>query len=184
MRATCCSTWCPGLHPAASMKPHEHSGIRCGSDPSLRLFRSALHVVSHRRAVHHGLRPLAITSPPAEESNLHSAGAPLSLYVHVPFCASPCFYCGCNRVITRSHERAESICSVCIGRSRCRRSCFPARAPVEQLHFGGGTPTFLAMSRAWRSDGASRGQYFTLGDATQREFSIEIDPRTVTPETR
>src|SRR6187431_2335789 len=44
----------------------------------------------------------------AEASNLHSAGAPLSLYVHVPFCASPCFYCGCNRVITRDASRAEA----------------------------------------------------------------------------
>src|SRR5688572_17342122 len=44
----------------------------------------------------------------AQESNACSAGEPLSVYVHIPFCASPCFYCGCNRVITRSHDRAQA----------------------------------------------------------------------------
>ena len=68
----------------------------------------------------------------------------LSLYVHVPYCFSPCFYCGCNRIITRdlSHGRVPTW-SACSARSRCSAPLFDRDREVVQVHLGGGTPNFM-----------------------------------------
>ena len=107
-----------------------------------------------------------------------AAGAPLSVYVHIPFCESVCYYCACNKVVTRHHERAaeyldalETEIALVAGRTG------PAQ-PVSQLHFGGGSPTFLSDDELARVVAALR-RAFEVSDAT--EMSIEVDPRTVTP---
>jgi oxygen-independent coproporphyrinogen III oxidase len=100
---------------------------------------------------------------------------PLSLYVHVPFCTSPCFYCGCNRVITRSPERGVAYVSRLLREIDCVGSLFPNRE-VAQLHFGGGTPNFLTPSQLGAIVAALRSR-FTCSDRADRELSIEIDPR-------
>ena len=117
----------------------------------------------------------------AMEANARSPLAPLSLYVHVPFCASPCFYCGCNRIITRSRDRAHAYLARLHREIQMQAELFPRTRHVEQLHFGGGTPTFLQVSEiAGLMD--YLGDHFSLAAASSREFSIEIDPRTVSPE--
>lgn len=100
----------------------------------------------------------------------------LSLYVHVPFCTSPCFYCGCNRVITRDLVRGPAY------RRRLEREVdliaplFDADREVVQLHFGGGTPNFLGNDEIAAFVGQLRSR-FRFGDARHADLSIEIDPR-------
>jgi oxygen-independent coproporphyrinogen III oxidase len=107
--------------------------------------------------------------------------APLSIYVHVPFCESVCYYCACNKVITRHHERAtEYLAALAQEVTLVRESLGGgARPAVSQLHFGGGSPTFL--SDAELSD-LMRTLHAAFRIPAQAEQSIEVDPRTVTPE--
>ena len=104
---------------------------------------------------------------------------PLSVYVHIPFCDSVCYYCACNKVITKHHERAaeyldalEAEIDLVVAQARSGQ-------PVSQLHFGGGSPTFLSDAELQRVV-ASLRRAFSIDDNT--EMSIEVDPRTVTPE--
>jgi oxygen-independent coproporphyrinogen III oxidase len=108
----------------------------------------------------------------------NEAGNPLSLYIHVPFCASPCFYCGCNKIITRSPEKAETYLGYLHREIGLQAELFDRGRPVEQLHFGGGTPTFLTPHQLGSLMDALRS-HFSLDSTPRREFSIEIDPRTV-----
>jgi oxygen-independent coproporphyrinogen-3 oxidase len=104
--------------------------------------------------------------------------APLSLYVHIPFCESLCYYCACNKIITKHHERSaeyldalEKELALVVARIGSGRS-------VSQLHFGGGSPTFLSDAELTRVMGALSSAFRFLDDC---EISIEVDPRTVTP---
>lgn len=106
--------------------------------------------------------------------------APLSLYVHIPFCNTICFYCGCNKVITANYKRAESYLDFLEIEMQMQAKWFADRE-VTQLHFGGGTPTYLNEDDLRRVMG-DLGRHFRLSDAPEREFSIEIDPRTVSRE--
>lgn len=106
--------------------------------------------------------------------------APLSLYVHIPFCNTICFYCGCNKVITANYKRAESYLDFLEIEMEMQAKWFGGRE-VTQLHFGGGTPTYLNEADLRRVMGDLR-KHFRLSAAPEREFSIEIDPRTVTDE--
>jgi len=100
---------------------------------------------------------------------------PLSLYVHVPFCSSPCFYCGCNRVITRSSERGDQYISR-LRQEIARVSPLFAHRRVHQIHFGGGTPNFLSPAQLGDLVMTLRDQ-FDVGSADNIELSIELDPR-------
>lgn len=117
----------------------------------------------------------------AISSNEWTPGQSLSVYVHVPFCASPCFYCGCNRVITRSRDRAAEYVQRLKAEIELQAELFSRTRPVDQLHFGGGTPTFLEVGEL-ASLLDHLGRHFSLAAAEEREYSIEIDPRTVTPD--
>lgn len=103
---------------------------------------------------------------------------PLSIYIHVPFCESPCFYCGCNKVITRDHGRASPYLEHLFLEIERQGALFDRSRQVDQLHFGGGTPTFLSDDELIAVLAKLR-QHFTLRDDPDREYSIEIDPRTV-----
>jgi oxygen-independent coproporphyrinogen-3 oxidase len=115
----------------------------------------------------------------ARRSN-YGRSRPLSLYVHVPFCESPCFYCGCNKVITRDHRKAEQYLARLGRETELQGALFSQHRLVNQLHFGGGTPTFLADAQIVGVLDKLR-QHFTLRRDPAREYSIEIDPRTVSP---
>ncbi|MDX1442316.1 MAG: oxygen-independent coproporphyrinogen III oxidase [Gammaproteobacteria bacterium] len=107
--------------------------------------------------------------------------SPLSLYVHVPFCHSPCFYCGCNRIITRDPLKGQLYLERLYREFELQGELFDPDRKVEQLHLGGGTPTFLEPEQL-EAMLDSMGQHFSLSSAPSREFSIEIDPRTVSPD--
>jgi oxygen-independent coproporphyrinogen III oxidase len=103
-------------------------------------------------------------------------GQPLSVYVHVPFCESLCWYCACNKVITRHHERAtEYLDALELEISLLVARLGPGHA-VSQLHLGGGTPTFLSDAELTRLFAALRTSFRILPGA---EIAIEVDPRTV-----
>ncbi|MEI7037911.1 oxygen-independent coproporphyrinogen III oxidase [Fulvimonas yonginensis] len=109
-------------------------------------------------------------------SNEEPIPRPLSLYVHVPFCMSPCFYCGCNRVITRETAKADRYLERLYREIELVAPLFDRDRPVRQLHFGGGTPNFLDAPRM-RELMESLARHFAFVQAPSREFGIEIDPR-------
>lgn len=105
-----------------------------------------------------------------------AANRQLSLYVHVPFCANICYYCACNKVITKDRSRArEYLASVQREMELISAHLGPDQV-VEQLHFGGGTPTFLSHQELRELMGGLRSQ-FNLRDDDIGDYSIEIDPR-------
>jgi len=116
----------------------------------------------------------------ASASNHQEHARPLSLYVHVPFCTSPCFYCGCNRVITRDKARGELYLDYLYREIARMAPLFDSGRPVVQLHFGGGTPNFLTPVQIADCVAELRSQ-FSFAAAATMDFSIELDPRFVTP---
>ena len=100
---------------------------------------------------------------------------PLALYVHVPFCSSPCFYCGCNRVITRSSERGQQYVARLL-QEIARVSPLFEHRQVYQIHFGGGTPNFLSPAQLGDLVMTLR-EKFDIGHSEDIELSIELDPR-------
>jgi oxygen-independent coproporphyrinogen-3 oxidase len=111
-------------------------------------------------------------------SNQEPIPRDLSLYVHVPFCFSPCFYCGCNRIITRDVSRGVPYAERLVREAEMVAPLFDRDRDVVQLHFGGGTPNFLAPpALAGLVD--SLGRFFHFSAAATRDFSIELDPRSV-----
>ena len=114
----------------------------------------------------------------ARESNGDPIPRPLSLYVHVPFCTSPCFYCGCNRIITRDKTRIGPYLASLYREIELAAAMFDPDREVVQLHFGGGTPNFLAPDNLREVVDTLRSKFkFTQSD--DRDISIELDPRTV-----
>ena len=97
---------------------------------------------------------------------------PLSLYIHIPFCHKLCYYCGCNKVITRHNHKADEYLDVLECEIRTRAALLQGRT-VTQLHFGGGTPTFLTEAQISRVMDIVRDEFSFSDDA---EISIEVDP--------
>lgn len=109
-------------------------------------------------------------------SNAAAATGPLSLYVHLPFCRSPCFYCACNRVISRDPGRADRYLQRLFREVEQVAPRFGPERHVRQLHLGGGTPNFLDAPRM-RALMDHLAQHFRFDEAERREFGIEVDPR-------
>ena len=103
-------------------------------------------------------------------------GRSLSLYVHLPFCESLCYYCACNKLITRHHERAAEYLGALETEIGLVAHALGSTQRVAQLHLGGGTPTFLTDTELARLIAALRQHFRLVDDA---EISIEVDPRTV-----
>jgi oxygen-independent coproporphyrinogen-3 oxidase len=116
----------------------------------------------------------------ALRSNAEPIPSDLSLYVHVPFCFSPCFYCGCTRIITRDRTRGGFYLERLIREIGMVAPLFDRDRDVIQLHFGGGTPNFLDAGELAALIG-SLGRHFHFSDRADRDFSIELDPRTLVP---
>ncbi len=107
--------------------------------------------------------------------------AALSLYLHVPFCATICYYCACNKIITNNRKHAITYLTRLFEEMAMVAPRLPAGHRVEQLHFGGGTPTYLTDPQFTEVFDHLRSK-FNLLETDERDFSIEIDPRTVDPE--
>lgn len=114
-------------------------------------------------------------------SNEDPIPRPLSLYAHVPFCFSPCFYCGCNRIITRDRDRAATYLGWLTREIDLHARLVDRDRKVVQLHLGGGTPNFLDAGQLEELvdhiDDA-----FRLAPEKEREFGIEVDPRFAEPD--
>ncbi len=106
----------------------------------------------------------------------NAQGGPLSLYFHIPFCDTVCFYCACNKIVTRNREHAEPYLASLIKEIALQGDLFDASRVVNQLHWGGGTPTFLSFEQMQALMAATR-QHFSLKDDDSGEYSIEVDPR-------
>jgi len=113
-----------------------------------------------------------------KESNQLPIPADLSLYVHVPFCASPCFYCGCNRVITRSATAGQEFLVDLERELDLTASHIDSDRLVRQVHLGGGTPTFLSSEQIDQLMRLLR-THFQFDE--NPEIGLEVDPRSVEP---
>ncbi|HKO88647.1 MAG TPA: oxygen-independent coproporphyrinogen III oxidase [Burkholderiales bacterium] len=140
-------------------------GPRYTSYPTADRFVSAYDAEAHRATLE-GLR-------------LRGKRRALSLYVHLPFCNTVCYYCACNKVVTRDHSRAAKYLHYLSREMALVTDLIGKGRPIEQLHWGGGTPTFLSNAEIRELSASLRAHFnFTPGG----EYSIEIDPRTVDAE--
>jgi oxygen-independent coproporphyrinogen-3 oxidase len=146
------------------MRRYDREGPRYTSYPTALQFRGGIAENSYEWA--------AAASRGARE------GQPLSAYLHIPFCFSPCFYCGCNRIITHRADRIESYVEHLLAEISLRSRYFDRGRTIDQMHFGGGTPTFLPKKLLIDIIGRLDRE-FQLTGADDRDYSIEIDPRGV-----
>ncbi|WP_373740273.1 oxygen-independent coproporphyrinogen III oxidase [Neisseria sp.] len=115
-----------------------------------------------------------------QQRGMGALNKPLSLYIHIPFCNTVCYYCGCNKIITKDTRRADVYLDYLEKEAALLAPHLTGRLKLAQLHFGGGTPTFLNDAQLERVFGMIR-THFELVDGG--EYSIEIDPRKVSRET-
>lgn len=146
------------------IRRYDRNGPRYTSYPTAPQFRTDFGEAEYRERVAAG----------------NDAGGPLSLYLHLPFCASPCFYCACTRVVTRQPEVIAGYVDSLRREIALQGALFDAGRTVSQLAWGGGTPTYLtpAQTAGLMED---LDKHFELDTGAGREFTIEIDPRSVDP---
>lgn len=117
----------------------------------------------------------------ALESNQQPLPRPLSLYIHVPFCRALCYYCGCNKIVTRSQDTVNNYLDYLYREIAMHGRLYASDRFVEQVHIGGGTPTYLAPELLEELMDMV-AQAFHFAPPSKVQMSIEVDPRTVTPE--
>lgn len=144
------------------------SGPRYTSYPTADRFVEAFDADAYRQALGQRAEGVRIGGRP-----------PLSLYVHIPFCESVCYYCACNKIITKHHDRASAYLDTLEREIELHTQVLGTHEAVSQLHLGGGTPTFLSDTELERLMTALRRSFRFDRNA---EISIEVDPRTATPE--
>jgi len=106
----------------------------------------------------------------------NQSGRPLSLYFHIPFCDTVCFYCACNKIATKDRSLAPPYLQRLHQEIRLQADLIDRSRVVEQLHWGGGTPTFLSHDQMAQLMDETRRRFSLAGDDVG-EYSIEIDPR-------
>ena len=107
------------------------------------------------------------------DENGSLAGNDFSIYIHIPFCHQLCYYCGCNKIVTRHQERADRYLDY-LEKEIIRRADIASQSEVRQIHLGGGSPSFLTIAQHTRLM-AMLHHYFTV--AASAQISIELDPR-------
>ena len=140
-------------------------GPRYTSYPTADRFADTFDAARYRQALEQRARDAAA-----------GTSAPLSVYVHIPFCESICYYCACNKVITKHHESAGEYLLALQREIELHLAVLGTGEPLTQLHFGGGSPTFLNDDELARLMTMLREAFRVAPDA---EVSIEVDPRTV-----
>ena len=148
------------------IRRYDKAGPRYTSYPTANLFSDAFTEDDYRAA--------------AARSN-GGVPKPLSLYFHIPFCDTVCFYCACNKIVTKRRERAEPYLDHLFREIAMQGELYDRSRRVDQLHWGGGTPTFLSNDQM-RALMDETGRHFSLVDDDTQEYSIEIDPREIDPE--
>ncbi len=106
----------------------------------------------------------------------NATGKPLSLYLHIPFCDTVCFYCACNKIVTKNRRHAAPYLDHLHREMALQGALFDYSRPVTQLHWGGGTPTFISPIEM-RELMRVTGKHFQLLHDDRGEYSIEVDPR-------
>ncbi|CAK0774774.1 coproporphyrinogen III dehydrogenase [Gammaproteobacteria bacterium] len=112
----------------------------------------------------------------------NDSGRPLSLYFHLPFCDTVCYYCACNKVVTKDRGLAPPYLVRLHRELTLQGQLFDRTRIVTQLHWGGGTPTFLSHDQMAELMMETR-RHFSLQDDDSGEYSIEIDPREANADT-
>ncbi len=148
------------------IKRYDKSGPRYTSYPTAVQFHDKFGEEEYRRI--------------AAQTN--AAKQPLSLYFHIPFCDTVCFYCGCNKIATKDRSKAQPYLDRVYKEMAMQAELFDSDRVVDQLHWGGGTPTFISHEQMRELMAVTR-KHFKLRDDDSGEYSIEIDPREVTAET-
>ena len=120
--------------------------------------------------------PVSLDQVERELSTIRDRGEPISLYAHVPFCKSLCWYCGCNVIATRNEDRGAAYLDQLMTEMALLAG-HVRRAPVTEIAIGGGSPNFLSP-RALRTMIAALDRTFAVAPDARR--SIELDPRTTT----
>lgn len=151
---------------AELLRRYDRPGPRYTSYPTAPQFHSGFGEAQFRQA--------------AQLSNDDPIPRRLSLYVHVPFCFSPCFYCGCNRIITHDHSRADGYLQRLVREASLLGPLFDRDRDVMQVHLGGGTPNFLTPGQIGELL-ETLSRHFHFSQSPSRDFSIEIDPRCINP---
>lgn len=113
-----------------------------------------------------------------QEGNGDHQSAPLSLYLHVPFCNDICYYCACNKIVTRKKNVAQQYLGRLQREISMQSEIAGRQRPITQMHWGGGTPTYLDHAQITELMHLLASNFHLL-DKGYREYSIEIDPRTV-----
>ncbi len=116
----------------------------------------------------------------ATQSNANNG--PLSLYFHIPFCDTICFYCACNKIATKDYSKTGEYLQYLYREMDMQAKLFDKSRVVEQLHWGGGTPTFLNHDEIAELMAYTQ-KTFNLLDDDSGDYSIEIDPRSVSKDT-
>jgi len=147
---------------------YDKAGPRYTSYPTAVQFHEGFKVTDYRQM--------------AQATNESDGLKPLSLYFHIPFCDTVCFYCACNKVATKNHELAVPYLQRLHQEIAMQSALFADERPVDQLHWGGGTPTFINHAEMRELMDVTR-QHFQLRDDDSGEYSIEIDPREASTET-
>ncbi len=145
---------------------YDYAGPRYTSYPTAPQFHEGFDDAAYRQTAIHS----------------NASGGPLSLYFHIPFCDTVCYYCGCNKVVTKDRGKATPYLDHLYKEIAMQGTLFDSDRKVSQLHWGGGTPTFIShqqMAELMRVT----GEHFSLLDDDEGEYSIEIDPREATAET-
>ena len=106
---------------------------------------------------------------------------PLSLYLHIPFCDTVCYYCACNKIVTKNRDKAATYLGYLKREIAMQAALFAGMNDVEQLHFGGGTPTYLSDEQMGELMAHLRRSFRFAPDEVG-EYAIEVDPRTVSPQ--
>ncbi len=151
------------LFDTALIKKYDHSGPRYTSYPTANNF-SEFSINEYQAQV--------------EISNQNKRA--ISLYCHIPFCDTVCYYCGCNKVVTKDKTKAEPYLQRLFQEIELQAELFDQNHQVAQMHFGGGTPTFLSNEQIIRLSEKLQ-EAFNFSD--KGEYSIEIDPRGVDEDT-
>jgi oxygen-independent coproporphyrinogen III oxidase len=158
------STAQPVVFDADLIRRYDQTGPRYTSYPTAAQFHEGISENDYRKWARH--------------SNEDPIPRPLSLYFHIPFCDTVCFYCACTKVVTRKHERATTYLDYLSREIAMQGELFDADRMVEQLHWGGGTPTFLDNDQI-RQLMDTTARHFSLRSDNAGEYAIEIDPRSV-----
>jgi len=116
----------------------------------------------------------------AELSN--QTDRPLSLYFHIPFCDTICFYCACNKIVTKNRNHAQPYLDNLYKEIAMQGALFASERTVDQLHWGGGTPTFISPAQMQELMDHTR-RHFNLRNDDKGEYSIEVDPREASHDT-